>query len=372
MGYDIQHLNKLTGEEIPMHDQRDSGHATSAPARNLPRLLSRREFLRLGLAGAATLALAGCGSGGTTGGQGGGTTGGQGGGSLRIIYQTGTTQFAQMVLLEQEGWLAEDLPNYDISWTQLESGAAVRDALVSGQAEVGAGGIGPFLVGYSNGINWKILSALADIEISLMVDEDRFQSLKDFRSGDQIAVVAPDSVQAVFVRKAAEQQLGDPGALDNNFVTLPNPDSVQALLSGQIAAHATYPPFTVQEQDQGARAIAKSFDLFGTHNLTSVWVLQEYHDANLEVMDAVYNNVQRATKLINDDPESAGKILAQKSQLDPAEETRYLTGQGVSFTTEPHGFITFAEFMKSAGLIQTVPGSWQDLVYDNLKGGNGS
>jgi len=169
----------------------------------------------LGVAGAATLALAGC--------AGGGTTSGQGGGRLRMVYQTGTTHFAQLVIMEQEGWLAEDLPDYEVSWTQVESGAAVRDALVTGQAEVGAGGIGPFLVGYSNGIDWKILNALADIETSLMVNDDRFQSLEDFGSGDQIAVVAPDSVQAVFVRKAAEQQLGDPGALDNNLVTLPNP-----------------------------------------------------------------------------------------------------------------------------------------------------
>jgi NitT/TauT family transport system substrate-binding protein len=363
MGYDIRYVNKLTEKETSVHDHKDSPHPVSAPMRRLPKRLSRREFLRLGVAGAATLALAGC---GTTGGQDGG------GGSVRMIYQTGTTLWAQLVIMEQEGWLAEDLPDYEISWTQVESGAAVRDALLTGEAEVGAGGIGPFLVGYSNGIDWKILSALADIEILLMVNDDRFQSLEDFGPGDQIAVVAPDSVQAVFVRKAAEQQLGDPGALDNNLVTLPNPDSVQALLSGQIAAHATYAPCSFQEQDQGARSIVQSFDLFGTHNLTSVWVLQEYHDANPEIMEAIYDNVQRATTLIDDDPEGAGEILAQKSRIDPAEETRYLTGPGVSFTTEPHGYITFAEFMQSAGLIQTVPGSWQDLVFDNLKGGNGS
>jgi ABC-type nitrate/sulfonate/bicarbonate transport system substrate-binding protein len=347
-----------------MHDHKESPRSASAPARRLPRRLSRRAFLHLGVAGAATLALAGC--------AGGGTTSGQGGGRLRMVYQTGTTHFAQLVIMEHEGWLAEDLPDYEVSWMQLESGAAVRTALVTGQAEVGAGGIGPFLVGYSNGIDWKILNALADIEISLMVNDDRFQSLEDFGSEDQIAVVAPDSVQAVFVRKAAEQQLGDPGALDNNLVTLPNPDSVQALLSGQVAAHATYPPFTFPEQDRGARSIVRSFDLFGTHNLTSVWVLQEYHDANPEIMEPIYNNVQRATTLIGDDPDRAGEILAQASQLDPVEETRYLTAQGVAFTTEPHGYITFAEFMQSAGLIQTVPGSWQDLVYDNLKDANGS
>jgi NitT/TauT family transport system substrate-binding protein len=329
----------------------------------LSRRLSRREFLGLSIAGVASLALAGCaGSGGT----------GSSSERLRIVYQPGTTVFAQLVIMEQEGWLSEDLPDYEVSWTQLDAGAAVRDALVTGGAEVGAGGIGPFLVGYSNGINWKILSALNDIEIWLMVNDDRFQSLEDFGAQDQIAVVAPDSVQAVFVRKAAESKLGDPKALDSNLVTLTQPDSVQALLSNQIASHSTYAPFPFQEQDRGARPIVKSFDLFGQHGLMSVWALQEYHDANPEVMDAIYKNVQRATTLIGDDPEGAGEILARASQIDPADETRYLTEEGVTFTTEPHSFIQFAEFMQSAGLIQKVPGSWQDLVYDNLKGGNGS
>jgi NitT/TauT family transport system substrate-binding protein len=349
-----------------MHDHKEPLRPASTPARRLPRRLSRREFLGLGAVGVATVALAGCAGGGATGDQGGG------GERLRMVYQPGTTVFAQLVIMEQEGWLAEDLPDYEVSWTQLDAGAAVRDALVTGGAEVGAGGIGPFLVGYSNGINWKILSALNDIEMWLMVNDDRFQSLKDFGPQDQIAVVAPDSVQAVFVRKAAEKELGDARALDNNLVTLTQPDSVQALLSGQIAAHSTYAPFPFQEQDRGARPIVKSFDVFGQHGLMSIWALQEYHDANPAIMDAVYNNVQRATKLIGDDPERVGEILARASRLDPAEETRYLTEQGVTFTTELHGYATFAEFMQSAGLIQKVPGSWQDLVFDNLKGANGS
>ena len=71
-----------------------------------------------------------------------------------------------------------------------------------------------------------------------------------------------------------EGQLGDPHALDKNLVSLPAPDSVQALISGQIAAHFTAPPFQFQEQDKSARPIVKSFDQFGRHNLISIWVLQ--------------------------------------------------------------------------------------------------
>ncbi|HEX5850974.1 MAG TPA: hypothetical protein VFY59_17385, partial [Rubrobacter sp.] len=141
--------------------------------RRIPGRFSRREFLGLGAAGAAGLMLAGCGTAG-------GASGGGGSSKLRIVYQPGTTTYAQLVIMEQQGWLARGLPDYDVSWTQVDAGAAVRDAIVAGEADVGAGGIGPFLVGYDGGVDWRILSALNDIEMWLMVNEDRFQSLEDF------------------------------------------------------------------------------------------------------------------------------------------------------------------------------------------------
>ncbi|MBA2692558.1 MAG: hypothetical protein H0U65_08710 [Rubrobacter sp.] len=68
----------------------------------------------------------------------------------------------------------------------------------------------------------------------------------------------------------------------------------------------------------------------------------------------------------------AGTMMAGTRPRDLAEETRFLTEENVTFTTESHGFIEFAEFMQSAELIDEVPGSWEDLVFDNLKGGGGS
>ena len=220
--------------------------------------------------------------------------------------------------------------------------------------------------------NWSDEGGLNDIEMWLMVNDDRYQSLEDFGPEDKIAVVAPDSIQAVLLRKAAEEELGDPRALDNNLVSLPSPDSLQALLNGQIAGHFTSPPYQFQERDEGARPIVRSFDLFNRHSLISIWVLREYHDANQKAMTAIYSNIRRATRLIQDDPARVAEILAEVSRINPADEERFLTGENVYFGTAPHGFISFAEFMQSAGLIREVPGSWRDLIYPNLKNANGS
>jgi NitT/TauT family transport system substrate-binding protein len=250
----------------------------------------------------------------------------------------------------------------------LNSWSAVRDGMLAGDIQVGSGGVGPFLVGYSADTDWKVLSALNEMDLWLMVVDEQIQDLGDFGDGS-IAVPASDSMQAVVLRKGAQEQLGDAAALDDNIVALAHPDGLQALLSGQISGHLTSPPFQFQEQDEGARPILKSFDLFGPHNFNSVFVRQGYHDDNPEAMEALYSNIQEATELIENDPDRAAEILSEESEGETTAEEfrRFITEEGVTYTTQPNGFIEFAEFMQEIGLIDEVPTSQEELVFDNLK-----
>ena len=301
----------------------------------------------------------------------GGCGGGSGGGGdgMTIAYQPGIG-YAQLLIIKQEGWLEEDLPETEIAWEQLSSGSAIRDGMLAGDIQVGSGGVGPFLVGYSAGVDWKVLSALNEMDLWLMVADEQIQNLGDLGDGS-IAMPAPDSIQAVVLRRGAEEQLGDAKALDNSIVSLAHPDGLQALLSGQISGHLTSPPFQFQEQDEGARPVLKSFDLFGPHTFNSVFVRQGYHDDNPEAMEALYSNIQEATELIESDPDRAAEILSEESggETSAEEFRRFMTEEGVAYTTQPNGFIEFAEFMQQIGLIDEVPASQEELVFDNLKEG---
>lgn len=297
----------------------------------------------------------------------GGGAGGQGdGGTMTIAYQPGIG-YAQLLIMKQEGWLEEDLPETEIGWEQLSSGAAIRDGMLAGDIQVGAGGVGPFLVGYSGGVEWKLLSGLNEMDLWLMVVDEQYQNLSDFGDGS-IAMPAPDSIQAVVLRRGAEEQLGDARALDSNIVALAHPDGLQALVSGQIAGHLTSPPFQFQEQDEGARPILRSFDLFGPHTFNSVFVLQDYHDDNPEQMEALYSNIQRAVELIEDDPGQAAEILSAESggETSAEEFEGFMTREGVTYTTNPREFLAFAQFMQQIELIERVPESCEEIVFDNL------
>lgn len=288
---------------------------------------------------------------------------------MTIAYQPGIG-YAQLLIIKQEGWLEEDLPETEIAWEQLSSGSAIRDGMIAGDIQVGSGGTGPFLVGYSAGVDWKLLSALNEMDLWLMVADEQIQDLGDFGDGS-IAMPAPDSIQSIVLRRGAEEQLGDAQALDDNIVSLAHPDGLQALLSGQISGHLTSPPFQFQEQDEGARPILKSFDLFGPHTFNSVFVRQGYHDDNPEAMEALYSNIQEATELIESDPDRAAEILSEESggETSAEEFRRFMIEEGVTYTTQPNGFVEFAEFMQQTGLIEEVPASQEELVFDNLKEG---
>lgn len=313
---------------------------------------------RLGLVGAVialAVVIVGCGG------------AGEGEESMTIAYQPGIG-YAQILIMNQEGWLEEDLPDTEITYQELNSGAAIRDGMVSGDIQVGSGGVGPFLVGYDVGVGWKLLSGLNQMELWLMALDEQYQSLEDFEDGAQIAMPGPDSIQSIVLRRGAEEQLGDASALDDNIVAQGHPEAQQALLSGQLPGHLTSPPFQFTERDEGARIILRSFDLFGEHTFNSVFVTEDYYDENTEAMEAVYDNIEQATELIEDDPERAAEILSDETGGDvPAEEFReYITEENVTYTTEVQGFITFAEFMQQVDLIDEAPESCEDLTLDTM------
>lgn len=323
--------------------------------------LSRKEFLGLGVVAGAGLMLSGCGD----------TSGS--GNELAIAYQPGIG-YAQLLIMKEEGWLEKDLPGVKVSWKMLSSGSAIREGMLAGDIHVGSGGMGPFLIGFDSGIGWKILSPLNDMDVWLMAKDEGLQSLDDFGENDKIALPAPDSAQAVILKKGAQEQLGNASALDTNISSLEHPAGLQALMSGQVAGHLTSPPFQFQEQDRGARAILKSYDLFGRHTFNNVFIREEYHDQNPEIASALWSNIQRATDLLQKDSARSAEILSRESggEMSPREFERFLTEQGVGYTTLPNGYMKFAGFMEEVGMIQTAPGSWKDLVYDNLKSADGS
>lgn len=286
---------------------------------------------------------------------------------LALAIQPGMS-YAPLIIVRDKGWLEDELPDTEITWQVLDSGSAIRDGMVAGDLHVGSGGIGPFLVGRDAGIDWKLLSGLNEMDLWLMAEDSSISSLDDFGPDDKIAMPAPDSIQAIVLKKGAEEELGDPAALDDNIVAMDHPTGFQALLSGQIAGHLTSPPFQFDEEKEGANQILSSFDLFGDHTFNSVFVQQEFYDQNTEAMETLNDLIGQAIDLINENPQEAAEILAADSGGKPDAKTYedYLGREGVAYTQEVSGYETFGEFMAEIELIQEAPGPESEYSFPTI------
>jgi NitT/TauT family transport system substrate-binding protein len=309
-----------------------------------------RTSLAVGVTAVMALGLASCGD------DGGGSASGDctPATELAIAYQPGLG-YASLLIAKQEGTVEEALPDVDVTWQEMNSGSAIRDGIIGDNLQVGAGGIGPFLVGLDAGVDWKVISGLNNMSLYLNTMDPNIESLEDLKGAGSIAMPAPDSIQSVVLRKGAEEELGDAKALDSQIVSMGHPDGVQALIGGQIAAHLTSPPFQAQEIEEGATKLLESYDLFGEHTFNSIFTKTEFAECNPEIIEELVTIVADANEMLTNEPAEAADILSQEMGIPAAEVEEQITSEDVAFVNTPSGFGTFAEFMQSIGMISEVP-----------------
>ena len=274
---------------------------------------------------------------------------------MTIAYQPGLG-YAPLLIAKQKKSLEKAVPGTSVEWRVLDSGAAIRDGVLSGDIQIAAGGIGPFLVGYDGGVKWKVVTAMENMNLFLMAKDPKITSLKDLEGAGKIAMPAPDSIQAVVVRKGAAEQLGNANAFDSQIVALGHPQGVQALISDQLDAHMTSPPFQTEEEAQGAHKILASYDVFGEHTFNSVFAPTDVEACNPKFMRALIAAITDANTMLAEDPAAASKALVPEMGDATAESIEeMITSSDVNWTTTPRGFEAFAKFMHEIKLIKTIP-----------------
>ena len=293
---------------------------------------------------------------------------GRGGGEgppsrLTIAYQPGIG-YAPLIVIKKQRWIEKRYPGTRVEWKVLASGAAITDGVIKGDIHVGAGGVGPLLVGWSRGVNWKFLAPLNEGDLWLMAKDRRIRTIADLR-GKRIAMPSPTSIQAMVLRRMAEAKLGNARALDSSIISMDHPDAMQALLSGQIDAHLTSPPFQFQERAAGAHIVGRSYGYFGQHSFLGVLVTQRFYDDHTAFSRQLYRDVARAITMIKRNPGAVAKILSADSGGAPSARLykSWLRNKALNYSTRPRGLMRFANFMNRIGVINKMPRSWRELVF---------
>lgn len=255
-------------------------------------------------------------------------------------------------------------------WKEYGSGAAVREALVSGEVDVGFMGIPPFLIGWDKGCPWKVAMGFVVVPVGLVTNNPQIKTLKDLKPTDKIAVPSPGSIQDILLSMAAEKELGSPTALASHLVAMSHPDATAALISKKgLTAHFTTPPYLFEELSQpGFHLLTDDVKAFGQPFCFNVGVAsQKFHDNKPERYEIFVKVIDESMSWINNNQRKAANLLAPEFKLSPEKTLQYMTWPGMNYTTIPYGLMGFADFMKRVGYLKKAPRSLEEIAWENVK-----
>ena len=289
---------------------------------------------------------------------------------LRIVKQPGLA-YLQLIVMREQKLLEKRLPGVEIEWRQLTSGPVIRDAMVAGQMDIGSGGLGPFIQAIDKGLDWKTLGALDEMPLYLNCARADIKTLKDLKPADRIAMPAIGSIQHVALQMAADRELGNPKALNQQVVAMSHPDGTAAILSKrEITCHLSSPPFQYEQlRDPGIHKVFDSYQAAGgPHTFNLTWASGKWIKANPRLAQAFMDALKEATAFIAARPAEAARLYvgSEKSKSTPEQILEIMRQDGIKYTVTPSGLVKFASFMQKIGMIKTVPPSWRDYAVESL------
>jgi NitT/TauT family transport system substrate-binding protein len=277
------------------------------------------------------------------------------------------------------------LNDVKVSWFTFNGPTAVNEALISGNIDVGSGGVPGLLALWArtHGTPQEVrgISALSSQPFLLNTRDPKIKSIKDFKDTDRIAVPAVrSSVQAITLQMAAAKAYGTKefAKLDPLTVSMTPPDATIALLKGgaQITAAFSVPPFQYQQlEDPSVHTVLNSFDVMGgSHTFTAVWAPAKFRDGNPVLYKALVAALKEATDIVNKDKKAAGALWIEdsKSKLPLDMVGKIVAGSQVHWTMTPENTMKFADFMASVGTLKAKPTSWKDYFFPEIYDAKGS
>lgn len=291
---------------------------------------------------------------------------------IAIAYQPSITYAPLMIVKYQEA-LEKQFPSITFRWRELANISTIQKQVLANKLHVVAGDTETFLIGRDNQINWKLLASLNHTDLWLVVNNSKIKSLKDFKPGIKIGVPSRNSIQAILLRQAAKKELGNSAALDNHIIEIPHNLGLQALKNNKIAGHFTTPPFQFKEVEAGGRVILKSADIFGEISTANLFMKEDFYQKYPNFAKALYSAVSKATKLLNEEPDKAAKVLENegRSKISRKQFKKWITNEALQYSVFPKGVLRQAKLMFDVGVLEKEVKSIEELILPTLRGVGG-
>jgi NitT/TauT family transport system substrate-binding protein len=298
--------------------------------------------------------------------------------TVRLAKQFGIS-YLPLTLMEEERLLEKHARakglDLKTEWLRFTGGSGMNDALLSGNLDLAAGGVGPMLTMWGRtrtNLKVKGVAALNAMPLWLVSVNPAVTSIKDFTPKDKIALpTVKSSIQAITLQMAAEKAFGpgEQNRLDALTVSMGHPDAQTALLSGrsEITAHFGSSPFQEQEmKDPRARKVLDSYDVLGgPHTFNLVWASSRFVTENPTVTAAFLAALDESLRLIRDDPSRAAAlwIKAENAKLSQTEAEEIIRSPQNEWTTQPKRMLDYLAYMNRIGLVTAKAADESELFH---------
>lgn len=244
--------------------------------------------------------------------------------TVRIAYQT---LLSGDLVVKNNKWLEQALPDYNIKWTKFDSGADVNTAFVAQQVDFGTVGSSPAARGLSAPLNipYKvafILDVAGDNEALVARNGTGIESVADLL-GKRIATPFASTAHYSLLAALAENGLS---TYDVQLVDLQPQAILAAWDRGDIAAAYSWLP-TLEQLEKTGKVLISSRELAdkGKPTLDLATVSTSFAEKNPKVVDVWRQQQSRALVEIKSDPSAAAKAIAAEVALSPGDVEQQLT-----------------------------------------------
>ncbi|MDF2892835.1 MAG: ABC-type nitrate/sulfonate/bicarbonate transport system, periplasmic component [Clostridia bacterium] len=287
---------------------------------------------------------------------------------ITIAEQYGLA-YAPLQIMKELRLLEKSDANLLVNWRQMGNTAAIREAMLAEEVDVGFMAIPPFLIGWDKGMEWKIAGGLSSSPVGLVSNRSEVSTIKDFTESDRIALPQPGSVQHILLSMACEKEFGDSHKLDNLLITMAHPEGMNALMAEtDVTAHFTAPPYLTGElKSKENRLILSGEEVMGGEFTFIVGVAtKSFHDENAEGYKAFIKALEESISFMETNKIETVEILSNAYAISKEEVEEYLDTQGVEYAAKVQGLDKFADFMKRNDYISKTPASKAEIMWDDV------
>lgn len=265
--------------------------------------------------------------------------------------------YAPMPITRELGVLEKKFPNAKIEWQNIFTTAQQRDAMLAGRLHFGSCTPGPYLQSWDKGVDWKWVQVTSGFDAYLMVRSDGPKSLLEFIGTTKKLSPGPNTAQYFAAQELLHRNGKDIKALDRNWVNLPHPDAMQALIAGQLDGHWATADFALRLQEQGMKRIASFMEIYGSLYAVGACALTKTIEEHPAAARGYAEALRQTAAWMKEHPQEAAEMMSKSvgGKVSAAEFVKYMKSELYGTFTRDANLQGQAKSMLTLGVIKRSP-----------------